>query len=165
MNQPTDHERLLADVLAEAEPAGFREVTLEETLRLARGRRRGRQTRRAAVALAVLGLAAALAWLDLRRRPVSIHPPVAGCKIIRTLPLPAGAVVATQPFSPDRLVASIATVERIQTTASSGGFSVIDDAQLLALIAPRPAVLIGVGPQQEALVFVNPEDRKGFPVN
>ena len=36
---------------------------------------------------------------------------------------------------------------------------------LLALLADKPAVLIRTGPQSEELVFANPEDQKGFPLN
>jgi hypothetical protein len=77
--------------------------------------------------------------------------------------LPASAIVVTQPFPTDQLVASVATVEMIQT--SSGNFRVINDDELLALVAARPAALVRLGPHSEQLVFVNPEDEKGFPVN
>ena len=57
MNRPTDHEHLLADVLAGEDGAGFREALLSETLRRARRRRHFRQARRAVPVVAgIVGL-------------------------------------------------------------------------------------------------------------
>jgi hypothetical protein len=167
MNHEPDNEQLLADVLAETTPADFREALLGETLRLARRRRRWRQTRRAAALFVALGLLAVLVWQNLPQRPVASMPvakaKVKSYQLVRTQPLPASAIVVTQPFPTDQLVASVATVEMIQT--SSGNFRVINDDELLALVAARPAALVRLGPHSEQLVFVNPEDEKGFPVN
>jgi hypothetical protein len=41
----------------------------------------------------------------------------------------------------------------------------INDDELLALLADKPAILIRTGPHSEELVFANPEDQKGFPLN
>jgi len=41
----------------------------------------------------------------------------------------------------------------------------IDDDELLSLVGSRPAALVRLGPDTEELVFVNPEDWKGFPLN
>lgn len=164
MNQPADNERLLTEVAAEAMPAEFREALLGETLRRVRQQRRLGQMRRAAILVASLGLLVALVWLDSPRRPVPRRHPTTTCAIVRTQPLPASAFVSTHPFSSALIVAS-ANVHLVRTTATSGGFQAIDDNQLLALVAPRPAVLVGTGPHSEELVFVNPEDRKGFPVD
>ena len=41
----------------------------------------------------------------------------------------------------------------------------INDDELLALVASRPAALVRLGPHSEQLFFVNPEDEKGFPVD
>ena len=43
-------------------------------------------------------------------------------------------------------------------------FREIDDEQLLALLAGKPAALVRRGPNQVELIFLNPEDEKGFPV-
>ena len=167
MNREPDSERLLNDVLSEAAPADFRKALLDQTLCLARRRRRWRQTRRAAALFVALGLITVLVWQSSPRRPVApmpmINAKVKSYQSVRTQPLPAGAIVATRPLPPDRLVASIATVEMVQTTA--GNFRALNDDALLALIGPRPAALVRLGPHSEELVFVNPADEKGFPVN
>jgi hypothetical protein len=165
MKRPTDHERLLADALADDAPADFREALLGETLRHARRRRRWRQSRRGLGALAVLaGLGLAVRLLVPATSPVRSSV-AGGCEIIRTQPLPASALVATQPFSPDRLVASTPSAQVIRTAPAAGEYREISDEELLALVAPRPVLLVGCGPQCKQLIFLNPEDEKGFPVN
>ncbi|MGA3283239.1 MAG: hypothetical protein ABSD57_02115 [Verrucomicrobiota bacterium] len=167
MNHEPDNQQLLTDVLAEAAPAGFREALLGETLRLARRRRHWRQTRRAAALLVALGLFALLVWQNFPPHSLAPMPmtkvKVQGYELVRTQPLSSGTIVVTEPFSADHLVASVAIVEMVQT--SSGNFRVINDDELLALVAPRPAALVRLGPHSEQLFFVNPADEKGFPVN
>ena len=167
MNREADNGPLLNDVLAEAVPPDFRKALLDQTLCLTRRRRRWRQTRRAAALVVALGLLALLVWQNVPPHPAAPMPPakaeVKSYQLVRTQPLPAYAIVATQTLSAGRLVASVATVEMVQTTA--GNFRVINDDELLALVASRPAALVRVGPHSEQLVFVNPADAKGFPVN
>jgi hypothetical protein len=167
MNPEPDNEQLLADVLSEAVPADFREALLGETLRLARRRRRWRQTRRAAALLVALGLLAVLVRQNFPPQPL-VPMPVAKAKVksyelVRTQPLSAGAIVVTRPLSTGQLLASGATTEMVQT--SSGNFRVINDDELLALVASRPAALVRLGPHSERLIFADPDDERGFPVN
>jgi hypothetical protein len=168
MNRPPEKEQLLTDVLADAAPVDFREALLNETLHLVRRRRRWRQTRRTAGTLAVLALLAVLFWQNLPQHPAAQSPMTkAGnesYKLVRTQSLPVGAKVTTRPLAAEQLIASTANVDFIQTTMSSG-FRVINDEELLALLSPRPAVLIRLGPNSEQLILVNPEDEKGFPLN
>ena len=56
------------------------------------------------------------------------------------------------------IVAPIPTVIEIAT--ASGGFHSINDDELLAMLADKPAVLIRTGPHSEELVFANPDDQK-----
>ncbi len=163
MNDPADNERLLTDVLADE--AGFREALFSETLCLARRRRRIRQARRAVSAVVVLVGLATLVWQSLS--PRGVVPQTAGKSygVVHTQPLPEAALVTTKPFSADRFVASVANASIITTPASSGQFQEIGDDELLALAAPRPVVLVRLGPHSQELVFVNPEDQKGFPLN
>jgi len=164
MKLEPDNEQLLTDVMAD--DINFREALLGETLRLVR-RRRWRRTRQAAVSLSILSLVAIFAWQSLSRRPLA---PAAGAarnsyQLVQTHPLPAAATVCTQPLADAELVSSSATVETIQTTNGSGDFGVINDDELLALVASRPAGLVRTGPHSERLIFANPDDGKGFPVN
>jgi hypothetical protein len=164
MSHATDQRRLLADVLAEAEPTGFRAALLGETLRLAGSRRRVRRFRQTTAALAVLGLLGTLAWQLLLPGRGFFTPTATSCAVVRTEPLPPEAIVGTQPFVADRIVVSVASVNVIHTTPNSGGFRRLNDDELLALVA-RPAALVRVGSNSAKLIFLNPEDQKDFPLN
>jgi hypothetical protein len=167
MNRRTDNDDLLADVLAETAPAGFREALLGETLRLARRRRRWRQTRRVAGMAVILGLLGFVVWQKNVPTKQVVHAPIEKAmkenyKLVRTGLFPSVAIVVTKPLVTGQL-GGLANVEIVQTTA--GNFRVINDDELLALVSGKPAVLIRTGPNSEELVFTNPEDQKGFPAN
>lgn len=170
MENKTDNERLLNDVLGEAAAADFRDTMLAETLRVVRRRRRWRQTRRVTALLAVLALCGMFTWWQNLPQKTVISPPVSASKapersytLVETQPLPASDIVTTQPMASGPFIASTTGVKVVQT--SNGNYHIIDDDQLLALVASHPAVLIRTGPHSEELVFANPKDRKGFPLN
>ena len=162
MNEP-DREDLLSEVLADAAPAEFRAALLDATLLRVRRQRRWRQTRRAA---AVVG---ALALIALRiSRVMPPHPPTTererSYELVRTQPLPATSVVATKPLAAGQLIASSGNVAIIRTDTAAD-LQLINDDQLLALAAPRPAALVRLGPASAELVFADAEDENGFPSN
>jgi len=168
MNHRTGYEQMLADALAEAVPADYRDAMLSETLRLVRRRRRWRQTRRGAGLLAALALCAIFIWQkNLSRQPVAPAPTALAVaenyQLIQTRALPASMTATTQPLTTGQLIAPAASIGMVQT--SSGGYRVLDDTELLALVASHPAVLVRTGPHSEELVFANPEDAGGFPLN
>jgi len=155
-------------VLSEAAPADFRETLLGGTLHLVRRRRRWRQTRRAGGALMLLALFSALVWQNLPNHPAA---PTLVAKtieksyqLVHTRPFPANAVVTTRLLATEQLIASATTVVVVRTTGG-GNSRVINDEELLALLSPRPAVLIRLGPDSERLIFVNSPDGKDFPPN
>ena len=78
--------------------------------------------------------------------------------LVRTQPLPASAIVSTRNFSATGFAETVPKVVEVATV--SGGFRLINDDELLALLADKPAVLIRTGPHSEELVFANPEDQK-----
>ena len=84
-------------------------------------------------------------------------------QLVCTRPLSAGALVSTRKFSDTPSAAPVAGVVEIATV--SGGYRVINDDELLALLADKPAVLIRTGPHAEELVFANPEDQKKLLAN
>lgn len=158
-------QQLLADVLAESSPPNLRAAMLAETLRLVRQRRRWQQVRQVGSALAVLLLAGWLVWPHQPKNlsvsqlvPRRVLPK--SYQLVETRPLPAGALVSTGNFSAVKTVSTEAAVAQVATT--SGGFRYINDAQLLALLGNRPAILIRTGPNSEELVFADPEDQKMF---
>jgi hypothetical protein len=168
MNERTDNQNLLAEVLAEASPADFRAAMLAETLRLARRRRQFRQARRAIGVAVVMSLLAVLVAQQFSKPPV-VSMPLAkknakrSYEMVRTQPMPTSALIRTWNFPATGFAVSVPKVIEVATT--SGGFRLINDDELLALLADKPAVLIRTGPHSEELVFANPEDQRGFPLN
>jgi hypothetical protein len=167
MKRETDDDGLLKDVFGEAAPASLREAMLGQSLRLVRRRRRTRLAGRAAALAVLLGLAVVLIRQTAPRRPVVLSkaaPAKAGQSytLVRSRPLLAAAMITTKPLSAGPSAAAAAV--RIVRT-EPGNFRAINDDELLSLISPRPCALIRVGPHLEKLVFVNPDDEKGFPVN
>ena len=159
MSDPRHNDRLLADVLGEGLSADFRETLLDETLRLARRRRRGRHVRGLASALAVVAVLGLLLW---HLSPPGQGPagvPAKPYQLVRTQPLPHAAWVETKPFPPAGLVSSVTTSRIVLTAMAAGVVHEITDDELLAL-APRPAALVRFGPQSAELVFVSAEDRE-----
>jgi len=159
MTRRTDNERLLTDVIAGESDAAFHEALLGETLRLARRRRRFRQTRHVVVVVAVISGLAALVWQSL---PPGVVTPELGhgsYTLIHTQPLPASSLVTTRPLSADLLVASATTANVIETLPDSGLFREIGDDELLAMLAPRVAALIRHGPHNAELIVLEPAGR------
>jgi hypothetical protein len=158
MNRPEHDEHLLADVLGEGVSADFREGLLNETLRLARRRRRFRQARGAASVLALLAALALVVWHQIppTRSPLAL--PARPYTIVHTQPLPAAAWVVTKPFAPASLLASVPTQSVVLTANAGPRAREISDDELLALV-PKPAALVRCGPHCAELVFVNQADR------
>ncbi|MCL5097805.1 MAG: hypothetical protein M1608_09840 [Candidatus Omnitrophica bacterium] len=167
MNLRPENKRLLDDVLSEPMAEDFRRAMFEKTLRLVRRRRRWRQTQSVAALLVVLGLVTLLIrQQDFTQPPVSpARAPVASStessyKLVRTQPLPASAIVRTHPLPAARFLASSNAANVLHTT--TGSYHLINDDELLALVAPYPAALVRTGPHTEELVFANPKDQDNF---
>jgi hypothetical protein len=79
-------------------------------------------------------------------------------ELVRTQPLPASALVSTRSFPATGFAAPVQ--KAVEVSTASGGFRLINDDELLALLADKPAALIRTGPHSEELVFANPEDQK-----
>ena|SRR6266550_43032 len=165
MNRPTDHEHLLADVLAGEDGAGFREALLSETLRLTRRRRHFRQARRAVPVVAVIVGLCWLLWHSLPRPGKLPEAKQQNYAVVHSQPLPADALVTTRPLANDRLVASLTNVQRVQSAQGGGQFREIDDDELLALAEPKPAALVRLGPHTAELIVLNSTDQEAPPAN
>lgn len=163
MNNRPNKESLLEDVLAESAPPDLRAALLGETLRLARRRRQWRQARRVGGALVVVLLTTWLAWLRQPGKIATVSPvvkaaPAKSYQLVETQPFSAGAIVTTKNLATVNIVSSEPSVALIGT--SSGGIRFINDEQLLALIGPKPAILIRTGPDSETLFFASLDDQK-----
>jgi hypothetical protein len=165
MRHPSDPERLLGEILAEAEPGGFRAALLDQTLHLARQRRWQRRFRRSTAILSGVALGILLAWrLGSAEREFAGHRAPSDATV-RTAALPAVAIVRTQRLDRDGIVASTAGVEVVRTTAASSRFQAIGDEELLALANPRAAMLVRRGPHSTELIFTPPNGREDSPLD
>jgi hypothetical protein len=153
MNRVPDTERLLRDVLSEGEPSGFMESQLARTLGLARGRRIYRRTLISSTAVALV----AAAVLGLRSLPMAHRNlAVESVVIIETHPLDASSIISTKLLKVDQIVSSVSGAAVVRT--SHQVFHLLDDRELLALVSPRPAILIRMGESSEILNFANTEN-------
>ncbi len=165
MNNRADKESLLNEVLAEGSPSDFRPAMLAETLRLARRRRHFRHARHVVGMMMVMS---GLVFLVIHQfSKSSVVSPALAQKVVKqsyelvhTQPMPASALISTRSFSEIQTLTPVSMVAEIATV--SGGYRLINDDELLALLADKPAVLIRTGPHSEELVFANPEDQKKF---
>ena len=156
-------ESMLSGVLAET-ATDFREALLTETLRLARQRRQQRQARTAGGILAAIILSVALAWHvglshERKHSPATLPSPRPLYQIVQTRPLPANVFVRTPKISSLNIITSNITVPMIATT-TGGNYRSINDDELLALVAGKPAVLVRTGSNSETLVFASTERQK-----
>ena len=162
MNDSSEHEDLLLDVLAEENEAGFREALLGQTLKLVRRKRRFRTIRRASSGIAILAGLLILVWRFVPSPP--IPPPQPSAKpyaLIRTQPLPPGAIVQTSALHLPYVVTSSHDVQIIATSsAAAHNFRELDDDQLLELAGPSPVILVRHGPHSAELVFADHEARE-----
>ncbi len=165
MRPLTDRNRLLADVLAELDPPGFREELLGETLRLARRRRRVRLFGRAGAALAVAAMLGTLAWRVLLPDGSAAATSPSSFILVRTAHFPVSAIVATQAFSGVRIETSVLSFALVRTAPANHLLRTIDDDTLLSLVAPRPAALVRLGPDSARLIFATPKAAANSDVN
>jgi hypothetical protein len=162
MKDNSSQDELLEDVFPEG--SNLRETLLARSIRVSRRRHALRQTR-------FIGIAALLALLVLYFRPP--HLPQArtgskagvptGCVFVHTEPFPASAIATTRSGMLDAALEREQPVEIVETVP--GNYHLIGDAELLSLVCPHPCALVRVGPNSEELIFLNPMDTNGSPMN
>lgn len=153
---PHDKDALLRDVFAEELPADFNAALLAGTLHAACTKRRNRRLRNTVGALALVSLAATLIWnLQPQSRQLAEEPAITRmhCPVIASQSLPPTALVTNRAFPLMVTIGSQTFVTVISSATEPPLFRTIDDAQLLALAGPRPALLVRVGPSEQALIF------------
>lgn len=151
---------LLQEVLEQSAPPGFQSTQMENMLRAARRRKQFRQIGRSGLAVAAIVLA--LTFL--------LHKPAA--PLIARSKQSAVSILHSQKLSPSMLLATRQSVPQISSskltfaviTTQRGGFKLMGDDELLACLVGHPAALVRRGNGSADLVFVNPSDMEGFPV-
>jgi len=163
-----DQRLLLEDVLGESLSPDFADELLAQTLTQAGRCRRYRAVKRGAaylgVAAVVTGMLLVGAFLKVRGR-VAVVDTGASCPVVHTMALTPGQVVRTRSLAAVAPVPTFVSVNVVTTTPTSGGYRRLGDAELLALLMRHPAALVRLDAQPEKLIFLDPPDAAGFPVN
>jgi hypothetical protein len=100
-----------------------------------------------------------LAWFLFPHRQTTETPVRGAIEIVTTQPLASTSLVSTQVLSAEHVVTSTPCAYVVHTRPAGEGFRLIGDQELMALAAPRPAVLMRLGPTSQRLIFA---DSKGF---
>jgi hypothetical protein len=133
MNDRTRNDALLRDILAE-DSLGFRGDLREETLLLARRRRRFRQARIVVVPCALILGFVLLSWRWFA--PAARQGDSQVYVLVRTEPMTLGNLVATQPLQSDRLVVSAKSSYFVTTADDGYRTKPISDEELLNWLRP-----------------------------
>jgi hypothetical protein len=159
-----DDDSLLKDVLAESTPADLREAMLGKSVRLVQRRNRSRNIQRSIAVFVMTALAAVFTWRMAPHQKIALSPrvPEKSYVEIRTQAMPADAIITTSPMLAEQVL-SASSFQIVQTKSNS--YRLLNDNELLSLMGPRPCALVHLGPDSEQLVFINPNDANGFPVN
>jgi len=160
MKRPT--EQLLDDLLEESAPPDFRAALMQETLRHARRRKFVRRLNLAAGVAALVGVIAVALWKPspVVVAPNQLHLPPPGLTIVHSQPLRPEQIVRTQPDSLTIIASSGGGYTLIETRQGERFYTEIDDQQLFALLAGKPAALVHQEADRTELIFLNPEDQK-----
>jgi hypothetical protein len=151
---------LLQEVLEQSASPEFKTALLENTLRAARHRKQVRQIGRSGLALAAI-LVALTVFFYKPTFPLFLQSQRSTVSIIHSQKLQPGILLATRQSVP-QVVSSKLSYAVLNTQA--GGFKILGDDELLACLAGHPAALVRRGNGSVELVFVNPADKDGFPV-
>ena len=177
MRPPTYPDSLLHDVLADTAGPALRAALLDPMLRAARARQRRRRLG-GMLALFVLLLVPIVLYRptrfareasnSVRATPGAFDPSPSAtrpaCAIIRSQPLPPGMLVRSEVGTVPVVVSSRAGLVIVETVPRPGLVRELNDQELLTLLAGRPAAIVRPPDQAAELLFVNPEDRNGFPI-
>jgi hypothetical protein len=115
---------------------------------------------------ATLGLALIL-WQVLSPGPPVLEirkPEPTGFQLVTTQPLDPRLAVRTQPGAVLIITSSTLTVATVESRQAPDSFREVTDEELLLLCAGRPVALVRHHPHEADLLFLNPEDSLGFPL-
>jgi hypothetical protein len=156
-------DRLLDDLVGDAVPSHLRVEWLERTLTEVRRRNRARRTRSGAVAMTIsLGLFLVL-WKMVDPHQ-NLHSHYSELRIVESSPLKPSEIVETRIGTVSLINTSTRDISVVTTRTVQGTVALIDDQQLLNLVAGRSAALVRSESGQSELIFADPADASGFPL-
>lgn len=165
MNDETESNRLVDDILEDVAPPAFRAEMFARTLEQARRRNRARQWNRALITVAVLALVGSLFFKMPTRRDAAQPARSAGLAIVQSTPLDPSEIVASRAGSVKVIGSSSGNIAMVETSSANPGFKELDDRELLALMDGTPSVLVRQGPHQEELLVVDASTSTARPVD
>lgn len=149
---------LLREVMEQSASAEFQTKSFEKMLLAARRRKQVRQLSWSGIAVAV----GVIALIGVLHRPTKdLYPSKFSVAIVHSQKLSPEMVLSTQQ-TVEQVKSSQFTIATIHT--QEDGYRLVDDNELLRILAGHPAALVRQGDGHAELVFVNPADMEGFPV-
>jgi hypothetical protein len=164
MKRPT--KKLLDDLLEDSASPEFRAALMGKTLQSARQRRRVRHFNLALSTATFVGVFT-FAFQEMHNPKTElnqIHQPVSSIADSPSFNPVQVAVTKQTSFNNVAVSDSMDSSLKVVETSESDRPREINDKELLALAADKPVALIHQGLHQSELIFLNPKDEKGFPV-
>ena len=163
MKTPFNHNPLLDDVLTEGD-SEFRNELLERTLQQVRRRKRVRQLNRTLLTATLsVGLLLTV-WKAYFPSSHSAKSELPALDVVTSHPVAPSMIVETGIGAVSLISSSNAHLAVVHTQFGDGLFQEIDDQELLALLAGRHVALVREATGRAELLFLDPEDAQGFPV-
>jgi hypothetical protein len=159
------NKKLLDDMLADSMSPEFRATLMAKTLQSARRRKHVRRLNLTLSAISIAGIFT-FALKEMSVPKTASNPIRQSISNVASSPLIAVRIVGTKPNSFKMAVvsdSSHSTFTVVQTTATDRPKE-INDKELLALAGDKPVALIHQGAHKAELIFLNPKDERGFPV-
>ena len=160
MKPPFNHNPLLDDVLTEG--AEFRDELLERTLERVRRSKRVRQLNQTLLALTLSAGLLLMAWKAYFPSSHSVNSELPALEVVTSHALAPSMIVGTEPGAVSLISSSDADLAVVHSRL--GEVSEINDQELLALFTGRPVALVREASGRAELLFLDPDDAQGFPV-
>lgn len=154
-----EYSDLLKEVLEQGVSPDFQNALETQVLRAAKRRKQIRQLGQSALVTAVL-LVTILTFLPFGPFSQTAHK--------RSL-----SIVHSSPLPPEMILKSLVSVPQVTSSKSTyalissrrDSFVVLGDDELFKYLEGHPATLVRRGDGTSDLVFANPDDMKGFPLD
>jgi len=164
MKHPFNPDPLLDDVLTEGVSPEFRNELLERTLRQVRRRKRIRQFNQTLLASTLSVGLLLMVWKAYFPSSHSAKSELPALDVVTSHPVAPSMIVGTELGAVSLISSSDADLAVVRSQFEEGLFQEINDQELLALLAGRPAALVREAPGRAELLFLDPDDAQGFPV-
>ena|SRR5438477_9451780 len=164
MKHPFNPDPLLDDVLTEGVSAEFRNELLERTLRQVRRRKHVRQLNQTLLAATLSAGLLLTVWKAYFPSSHSAKSELPVLDVVTSRPVAPSMIVETEIGAISLIRSSDADLAVVHSQFGEGLFQEINDQELLALLAGRPAALVREAPGHAELLFLDPDDAQGFPV-